>query len=267
MGAKCDDTWEERLKTQNQVIDVVNKLNERWKQRITRHNLRLTDRFVDFDLHVLLHFTVKDFDSAEMWVACFEVVRRVANLTEPIGDQETIMGVCEESSVLVDVVQLVESPQNISLPAFVWFERINNFYDFGEDTLYFSSLVPFVSSGVLRNRELNLPAGLLPGPDPSQLVCKVVECASEVVNDIASQPQRVKGQDSVLSELARLRFRISRNSVELLHPERSKFGLQITEMCLGPVNFYAHQDKSVCRRKSHQNNRVLCSCIDFEEPK
>ena len=144
-------SFEERLEAQDQVVHVINQLCKRWEERITRRNLRLADRFINFELHILLHFSVKNSDPTEMWVACFNVVRPIAVLSEPVSNKEAIIVVSEKSAVLVNVVKLVDSPERV-IPTTVRFERINRFYSFGAHALYFSSLFPFVSSGVLRNR-------------------------------------------------------------------------------------------------------------------
>jgi len=33
---------------------------QRWEQRISARYLRLADRFVNFDLHIILHLLIKD---------------------------------------------------------------------------------------------------------------------------------------------------------------------------------------------------------------
>lgn len=53
--------------------------------------------------------------------------------------------------MLVNVIKLMELPEHV-IPTLVRLERVDSFDNFGAHTLYFSSLVPFVSSKILRDR-------------------------------------------------------------------------------------------------------------------
>ena len=46
------------LETENQVVNIIRHLNERWEQRLTLDNLRLAERYVKGELHLLIHFRV-----------------------------------------------------------------------------------------------------------------------------------------------------------------------------------------------------------------
>jgi hypothetical protein len=62
--------FQQRLEVGNQLVNKIHKLMERWEKRITLRNLRLADRFIDFELHILFHLRVKD--TGEIWGACLE---------------------------------------------------------------------------------------------------------------------------------------------------------------------------------------------------
>src|SRR4029077_16947808 len=73
----------QRLETEHQLLGKGDQILERWEKRITLRNLRLADRFLNFELNVLLHLRVKD--SSKVWVVRFEPVGRVTH-KHPVGD-------------------------------------------------------------------------------------------------------------------------------------------------------------------------------------
>ena len=198
---------QERLESQNQVPRKIDQLMKRWENRISRKNMRLADRFVNLEVHVLLHFAIEVSNRRELWVACFEVERsRVSGgadlgiLNQPISDQHTVAGIGKKLPVFVNVVKLMDTPERV-VSTLVRLERVNSFYCFGAHTLYFSSLFPFVSSGILCDRKVDSPAWFLAGTCPDELICKVVKGAPEVVNNIASSGEEIEVPDLVLTQL------------------------------------------------------------------
>ena len=77
---------------------------QRWEQRITARNLRLTDRFVNFVLHIILHLLIKD--TGKMWGICLEPIVPV----EPVAKEEIVVRHGKKGAMLVDVIKLVDSP-------------------------------------------------------------------------------------------------------------------------------------------------------------
>jgi len=138
---------QEGLEAGDQVIHKINQLMERWEKRITLRNLRIADRFLNFELHIILHLRVKD--SGEVWGLCLEKVRPHL---KPIPGELIILPNGKQGTMLVNNIKLMDAPERI-VPTFVWAERINSFYRFWPHALYFSSLTGFVSIEVLRNRE------------------------------------------------------------------------------------------------------------------
>ena len=266
-------SFEKQPEAFNQTLNKIHHLMERWEQRITLRNLRLSDRFLKLELHILLDFIVKD--TGERWIACLE---KIPEGREPIVQHDAIAVNRKQSTMLIDVVKLVDSPEQI-VPILVWLECIDSFYGFGAHTLYFSSLLPFVSNGILSNREFDEPRRRKAGTYPNQLICQVIEGATEVLDDItggtnsreAQGSKRPKSEDRgdelsrreitclyakdswiILSEqLSRCQIRIGGDSVNLLVPKSDDLRLQVQEMLLGPVNFYADQSQSVVGRKWH----------------
>jgi hypothetical protein len=241
---------QQRLEAKNQVLNSIHQLMERWEKRITFRNLRLFERFTNFELNLILHFSVED--SAEMRLACFHpkgVELAAQRMVNP-GRLENCVAVDgEQEPVFVDVVKFVESPEKLITSA-VRFESIDRFYSLRPHTLYFSSLLPFVSSDILRNRKTTSPRGLITG-DQNELVCKVVEGTSEVLDNISSSCDRIewngpKPAEFTLFMESGLSVLFSQDDV-CVCTVRREFPLKSHEVLLGPLNFYADQDQSaVC---------------------
>src|SRR5579871_2466190 len=175
-----------------------------WEQRIRLSNLRLADRFLNFELNVLLHLC---FDSGEEGILCPQQIRPV----EPVGSEQKIVRQGEQGTVLVDVIQLVDSPERI-VPAFVWFEPIDCIDSFLKHSLCFSSLVGFVDLESLCNREFDSPEFLLSKrnnrstlhSDKNELSCEVVKSRTNVVNHVSCHSDHLERQGGHLLEIVRM---------------------------------------------------------------
>jgi hypothetical protein len=105
--------FEERLEAENQGLRNLNKLMQRWENRITARNLRLRERFLNLELHILLHLFV--VESGKRWGVLLEKEIPI----EPIRKKDEILGNGRDSTVLVDAVKFMDSPE-MKVPAFVW---------------------------------------------------------------------------------------------------------------------------------------------------
>ena len=85
------------------------------KERVTLQNLRLTNCFLNFELNILLHIRIKD--SGKVWVVCFEPIGR-ANHRQPVGNKKKIPVHGKKAAVLVDVIQLVNPPEQLVFCSF-----------------------------------------------------------------------------------------------------------------------------------------------------
>ena len=82
---------------------------QRWEHRITARNLRLAHRFLNLELHILLHLRV--IETAVVWGVLLE--KEIS--TEPVGVEKEVMGEREQCSMLIDAVKLVDG-QSGSFP-------------------------------------------------------------------------------------------------------------------------------------------------------
>lgn len=223
---------------------------ERWEKRITPGSLRLTDRLVNFELHILLHLIIKN--SGEMWGVCLEPIVPF----EPVGIEEVVVVNGKQGTVLVDVIKLVDSPERL-IPPFVWPKLIDFLYRQGRHALYFPSLLGFVSSEIPRNRKFDSPARFSSGTNNDELVSKVVKSAPEIVNDVSSRGDCIKGQSwkgneatGFLSGLSvHLRANYRRGDIS----SDEKLLSQITEVLSCPLNFYSGENDSIVGRKRHSS--------------
>src|SRR5262245_20505769 len=61
---------EQRLETNNDVINRLHHIMERWQERLTLDNLRIADRYVKGELHILVRFRIGGID--EEHIAFFQ---------------------------------------------------------------------------------------------------------------------------------------------------------------------------------------------------
>jgi len=257
--SKVTGLLQERLKAKNQTLNEIQDLMERWEQRITLRNLRIADRFRQFEIGIALNFLVED--TGEVWVALLneKCVEKVQS-SDPFGSKNGVSIDRKESPVLVDVIELMKTPQRF-ISTSIRLERIDSFDSFRAHSLYFSSLVPFVSGSILRNRKFDLPTRWFATcANNDQLVCEVVKCGSEIVDNVSGCCDGVEGQLShirlILNQLTRLRIRISEDYVKVIVPANGKFRLQIYELLLGPLNLYADQNQPVVGGERHADGII-----------
>ena len=238
---------QQRLEAEDQVLDNIHKLMERWEKRITLGNLRIAERFANSEIYLALHCTIKD--TGEMWVARFDKVFGERSI-DPIGGEQRILADGENGPVLVGVIQFENSPE-CRVATMVRFERVDSFHGRNAHTLYLSSLVPFVTGHILCNREFDLASGRVAASYPYKLVCEVIERAPQVVDDVSGGSHGVEGKSaeylSLLRCLSAMKINLCENRVQAVVPESQEFGVKITEMLLGPLDLYPNQDQSGLR--------------------
>jgi hypothetical protein len=255
-------SFEKRLEAENQALRNINQLTQRWEDRITAKRLRLGQRFQNLELHILLHLRV--VESGKCWGVLLE--KKIA--LEPIGKEDEIARKWSESAMFVDAaVKLVDSPE-IKIPAFVWFEEIESFYNAWPDTIYKAIPAGFVTSNTLRNRE-GVSTGNSASSDHERVAHQVIEGGTEIVGDISHASRNIRRADKGLQEpvtggeshgetdvdTIRRAFpflvaSLSDNDCSGLYTR--EVGCQIIEVLFGPLNLYANQDDSFVGRKQKE---------------
>src|SRR5450631_577065 len=178
---------QKRLESPHSVADEVSKMLDRYQHRPRLDDVRLIERYSEFEFHIRVDFIVRKTN--EEFVAYFERAKiicgcdangevskvnasfgsELAHIFRHAGDNRFIAGPGRnKGAVLVDVVQAVQDPEIISLPTFVWFERRKSVDSLSPHLLYFSANRAFVLRGFLSNEE----AGLFP-VDGGSAPCEV----------------------------------------------------------------------------------------------
>src|SRR5262249_44116428 len=70
----------------NDVADELRGLMERFNQRLTLNDPRLIERYINAEIHLLIHFRVREID--EEFVACFQRARPAGRPDVEIHDRE-----------------------------------------------------------------------------------------------------------------------------------------------------------------------------------
>jgi hypothetical protein len=241
---------------------------QRWEHRITARNLRLAQRFLNLELHILLHLRV--IKTSIGWGILLEKEIPI----EPVGMQEKVMGKREQRSMLINAVKFVDAPERV-IPTFVWFEPIESFYDLWPDTIYNSGLAGFVTSEILANRKVVLLGNSAPA-DQEQVAHQVIEGASQIVRDVACSSEHFGGEARHISAgigggeallefergfvrraIGTLQVSIGDNYVSALCGQN--VGCEIMEVLFGPLNFYADQNDSVVGAKQRKSSMTPLS--------
>src|ERR1700736_3424843 len=137
-------SFEKRFEAENQALRKINQLMQRWEDRITARSLRLAQRSLDLELHILLHLRV--VKSSKCWSILLEKEIPI----KPIGEENEISRTWSECTMLVYSVKLVDSPES-KVSTFVWLQEIESFYSAWPNTIYKCVPTGFVTSEALRN--------------------------------------------------------------------------------------------------------------------
>ena len=152
---------------------------------------------------------------------------------------------CNEQSVFVEVVKLVESPE-IIVPTFIGLQDKDVFFSHWADFTYFSlQCLRCHLLGTLKHRKPDPPESFLSDSRAvsyDELHNQVVERGPQVLNRIPSN----KGDDlrdrlktrNIMSSLRDLRVMLSRDFIRVgWAKERRNFDIQITDVLFGPFDF------------------------------
>ena len=234
---------QDRQEPVNQSVNEIHELMELWKQRITPDNLRLSERFLDGQLSILIH--LRPIDSSEMWV--IELVSKPLRHTQfanPFCMTEHILADCKYEPVFSDIVEIVEFPKRV-VPLFVRFASVKDFHCLGADSLYFSSLGRFVTGLVITNRKRAPLEHLRIGirrVDIYKLENQMIQSATQIADDIRGGAESVEcnpdGIGTPDKHVRDIRIAIggAHLSVEFLKPS-----FHVSEVLLGPFNFRPHK--------------------------
>ena len=189
---------QERLKLRHDVADKVRKLMERFNHRLTLSNPILVERYLKGEIRLLVQ--VRNVDGE--YVAWFErksplrrpdeevQCRERSCFTAGFHHQIHVLGdvrsqVCAlkstscnvQPSVLVDVVQLREDPELMSVPSLVQLGCVDCIYGSLRHAMYFSWTLAHVFRGVIKDgkSDLSFIRRIVSRPDEEELEGQIVE--------------------------------------------------------------------------------------------
>ncbi len=205
---------EKRSEVGYDLSDKISQTIQRFNQRLTLENLRLAERYIEEKLVILVCFRigVSQYDC----LAYFErfgvgVLSPSREFSQGIGNNGTgfrprfdVHGIahmcgavphaCNEQSVFVEVVKLVESPE-IIVPTFIGLQDKDVFFNHWADFTYFSlQCLRCHLLGTLKHRKPDPPESFLSDSRAvsyDELHNQVVERGPQVLNRIPSN----KGDD------------------------------------------------------------------------
>ena len=134
---------QERPKDTDDAIHEVRHLIERFKNRLTSNNLRLSERYIKSELEVLVRLSVigscghsHDFVSLFQRFPCLVESNFPSRLNYDLPTFKD-GGDCEDESVLVVSIKCMDIPESV-VPGYVRLYRGQDCFRFGGHLLYFS---------------------------------------------------------------------------------------------------------------------------------
>jgi hypothetical protein len=255
-----------------EAFDKLDKLTERWNQRLTLDNLALTERYLKGELRIIVNLRQvvaalgRDF---EEYCAIFQrklpVCRantyrqrniwwydqfggQVGDVVEGAGKVENEALVCHahghQELVFIRDIELMETPERV-VRSLVRLGFLDEVYGCLRRSLYLSRRTGFKSIGegysVFEHREPGIRLDLFPF-GTNQLADQQVEGGPEIVDCIADDgtpPERRLGQHSKLKEqIACIRIVIGEDFVGVGLQEALDQGFEIADVLLGPFDLY-----------------------------
>jgi hypothetical protein len=263
---------EQRNKPSDDAIDKMNKLMQKWKDRLTVDNLRLSERYLKGEVEVIVHLwatfpgdagyfcsILKNWESSgssenRMGDSASHVLMHLRsqspNRRLPCQDRREGGGITEielpeaerhdqQEAVLVDIVKFVECPKIVA-PTLVRLERVNKPYRSGIHSLYLSRRFGFVLGRSLADGKIGPVARGIP-VCLNQLPSQVVERTAQLVDGFPDDQGEVFGwlrpNLDPKDALAGLRVLVAQHAIWVSFAEGQNPSFKITDVVFGPFDF------------------------------
>lgn len=246
--------------------DIVHQLEhdvERLNQRLTIHNLRLVDSYLKGKLQLLIQFYDPMLDVN--YVAHLQRFRGAAKTGVLNKAQDSRISIrhggshlqcvdpccgsmlethCsrEQETMLVDIVQSAESPQNV-IPSSVWFESVETFNSVATGLFYYSTMCGrHVVSLVLSERKVDALSGGNSGVADHQLESQVVKGTPEIKQSVPSNSGDIRRDcrnSRYFEDLISIRVYLSEKEIAVFDnvKESDQCKLQVLDVLVGPFDF------------------------------
>lgn len=209
--------------------DRAHQLGQRWNDRLTLKNLRLTERYIEGELKLIVWFTILPWGAGQ-FCAIFQRERCLGRVEgDPVigcitcklpislGDIGIIdetrsmhrsdvncelsssTGDREENSVLVDNIEVVQGPDHLVVPSLVRLQRAEFLDEVLPRSVYFAlnkgfHIIGVPSPRIAKDREHRLSRDWSVAYLPNQPTGEMVERAPKVVDRISNQDGELNGR-------------------------------------------------------------------------
>jgi hypothetical protein len=261
------------VQSSDEVANKVRRLIEKWNDRLTFDNLRLSERYLKGEIHILICFRYGD--SGEFVATIQREFSERLSVKEArqfsggvfIFNPETVfisrdcfwrhtMGRitksdCKQKMMLVDNVEAVDMPQNCATSSLVWFENLNSFDRVWPKSLYYSRRLGFIFRGSLQlcskisevasNGKVQFSEGMaMPlRANPGQTIYEMVKSAPQTMNSVAGDEGRPIGNGEcggkIPNALSRLKVILTANDIGFFNESKRSF-LEVTNVFFGPFD-------------------------------
>lgn len=244
------------------ALHQLEHLVHRCKDRLTIDNLRLVERYLKGELHLLLVLKTSRFGVD--FIADLERLNRATEVC--VGDEaqnstsirpatddinhslvversrisELVPHSCgDKESVFVNIVQSAELPEKV-IPTLVRLERVDSINALGTEFLYFSTtLRRHVVIKTLPKREMNILLGSAGRIGSHQSECEIVKSASQIVenvsDDCGNSARNLRDELNV-DDLISVRILLSSEEITVFR-EGIQSNFEITDVLFGPFDF------------------------------
>ena len=148
-----------------------------------------------------------------------------------------------QQSMLVNDIEMVKYPQFVSLPSLIWLDTAKHIYGVWPKVLYCSLKGGFKFCGTVADDEAIMFSRTARSvrPNEKQVLCDVVENASQVVNCISGNGRNAiwdgVNSDYIIDQLACLRIALGPDFIWLGIKEGFDLGFKINDVLFWPVQF------------------------------
>ena len=235
---------QERLESADESVNKIRHLVECFNNRLTSGNLRLSERYVNGELKVLVVFSVSAGRNVNDYVARFQYERFL--IPEQQGSHCGYPPLVQQSgggyqeTMFVDSVEFVDMPERI-VTSNVTLTSLNKFARTCGHSLYCS-----VSDGgcvfldAFANREISSSTGHS-SASLHKLPSEMIQRASEIVNDISDDEGNTTGNRMNLLDAKRgmpnLRLFLGNKSIGVRVAELADSSLKVRDVLFGPFDF------------------------------
>jgi hypothetical protein len=256
------------------LIDEAGKLLEEWENRLTLDNLRLSERYLEGELELLVRLKFIASGNSANFCAVLKYGESLARVKarnikvgefdegnipdSPLGRRPPIPTEYRDAStkcddkqeaVFIDVVKVMEFPERI-IPTLIGLERIEEAFRSRRHSLYFSSILGFVFVSSLADGKAGLIAGCATaGLD--QLPSQMIKSAPQLIQNLSDCHGDYAGDRGAdlhpIASLSGLRIMLDSQSIRIDLAEGLQPAFKVTDVLFGPFDFRPDADQPVCR--------------------